>query len=77
MPLSSFSPYGDGGDGLNWGRCGNGLRSREKDRGSRRSWMNSGKQKAPAINAGAWVSFLVGSVPGLRGYQVLFDGFGP
>ena len=77
MPLSSFSPYGDGGDGLNRGRLGNGLGSLVKDRGSRRSWMNSGKQKAPALVAGAWVSFLAGCVPGLRGYQVLFDGFGP
>ena len=30
MPLSSFSPYGNGGDGKNWGRLGDGLGYRVK-----------------------------------------------
>ena len=60
MPLSSFSPYGDGCPGLNWGRLGNGLGCCVMDRRSQQAWTNSGKYKAPAINAGALLSFGVG-----------------
>ena len=77
MPLSKFSPYGDGGDGMNWDRLGDGLGYRVKRKMFMLGLGELRQTKGPGAERRGLGVFWMGSAPGLRGYQVLFNGCRP